>query len=58
MKAITGSWLSLRQSSLLGRRNAHAILKLALLGRIRVKVEAGESIRFAREDVERLPPAE
>ena len=49
MKAIRGSWLSLQQASLLCHRNAHTVLKLALLGRIKVKIEAGESVQFARE---------
>jgi hypothetical protein len=50
-KKIDGQWLSLRQAGFLSGHNPHRVLRLALLGRIRVKVERGEPIRFLREDV-------
>lgn len=37
-----------------GRIHPHALLKAAVLGRVRVQIEPGESIRYCREDVERL----
>lgn len=54
MRAADGAWLSMRQAMARGGVSAHALLKAALLERVRVRVSAGESIRFAREDVERL----
>jgi hypothetical protein len=44
----------MRQAMILGRTNAHALMKAVVLGKVRVRVAAGETLRFAREDAQRL----
>jgi hypothetical protein len=46
--------MSLRQAAVLARSNTYDMMKAAVLGKVKVRVEAGTNIRFAREDVERL----
>lgn len=49
-----GAWLTGRQAMALTGRNMHTLMKYAALGRLTIRAEPGESLRYLRADVERL----
>ncbi len=51
-------WLTGRQAARLTGMNQHSLLKYAALGKVTIRAEAGESIRYRRLDLERLAAEE
>jgi hypothetical protein len=53
-KAVDGEWLSLRQSRIVSGRDAHMIMKMAMIGEVEFRVPPGSTPEFRRTDVEKL----
>lgn len=50
----TGTWVSGRPAVRLSGKNIYMLYKFALTGRLRYRADAGQSVRFHRDDLQRL----